>query len=74
MKKTLTILSLLILVKACAAPVNSVSFGKKCHTVSDVNEPTTIRTTSSYIWFYDSKSGLPATSEQCPPKEKKTKK
>jgi hypothetical protein len=24
-------------------------------------------------WFYDSKSGLPATSDQCPPKEKKRK-
>lgn len=74
MKKTIAILSLLFLATACAAPVNSISFGKKCHTVADVNEPGTTRTTSSYIWFYDSKSGLPATTEQCPPKEKKTKK
>lgn len=67
MKKILAILSLLFLATACAAPVNSVSFGKKCEVNGD-------KMTSSYIWFYDSKSGLPATAEQCPPKEKKTKK
>jgi len=73
MKKTLAIISLL-LITACAAPVNSVSFGKKCHTVADVSEPGTTRTTSSYIWFYHNKTGLPATAEQCPPKETTKKK
>jgi hypothetical protein len=73
MKKTFAII-LLLLVTACAAPVNSISFGKKCHTVADVNEPGTTRTTTSYIWFYDSKTGLPATTGQCPPKETTKKK
>jgi len=67
MKKTLALISLLSLVTACAAPVNSVSFGKKCESNGD-------KLTSSYIWFYDSKTGLPATAEQCPPKETKKKK
>lgn len=71
MKTTLAILSLLTLTVACAAPVDRIAFGKKCHTVSDVKEPGVERTTSSYIWFYNNKSGLPATAEQCPPKESK---
>lgn len=68
--KTLAILSLLFLATACAAPVNSVSFGKKCHVVADTKEPGVERMTSSYIWFYNSKSGLPATADQCPPNTK----
>ena len=67
MKKTLAIVSLLTVVTACAAPVNSVSFGKKCEVNGD-------KMTSSYIWFYHNKTGLPATADQCPPKAKKTKK
>jgi len=74
MKTTLAILLLLTLVTACAAPVDRISFGKKCHTVSDVKDPGVERTTTSYIWFYNKKTGLPATSEQCPPKEIETKK
>lgn len=73
MKKTLAILSLLIMATACAAPVNSVSFGKKCHVVADVNDPGMERMTTSYIWFYHDKSGLPATAEQCPAKVTKSK-
>lgn len=54
----------LLVLTSCAAPVNSVSFGKKCESNGD-------KLTSSYIWFYDSKTGLPATADQCPPKVKK---
>jgi hypothetical protein len=68
----LTIIGLgLLALASCAAPVNKVSFGKKCHTVADTKESGVTRTTTSYVWFYDSKSGLPATADQCPPKEKK---
>ena len=63
--KTLTITALLFLVTACAAPVDRVSFGKKCH-VTDGD-----RMTSSYVWFYKKESGLPATADQCPPKKSK---
>ena len=74
MKKILTILSLLTLTTACAAPVDRISFGKKCHVVSDVKEPGLERTTTSYIWFYNNKTGLPATADQCPATAKTVKK
>lgn len=64
-------MALLFLVTACAAPVDRISFGKKCHVVADTKEPGVERMTSSYIWFYNNKSGLPATAEQCPPKTNK---
>ena len=66
--KTLSIVTLLFLVTACAAPVDRISFGKKCHVVVDNKEPEVERTTTSYIWFYNKKSGLPATADQCPAK------
>lgn len=66
-----SIIALLFLVTACAAPVDRISFGKKCHVVSDTKEPGVERMTSSYVWFYNNKSGLPATADQCPPKESK---
>jgi hypothetical protein len=66
MKNTLAIVSLLFVTAACAAPVDRISFGKKCHVVSDVKEPGVERTTTSYIWFYNNKTGLPATADQCP--------
>jgi hypothetical protein len=69
--KTLSIITLLFLVTACAAPVDRISFGKKCHVVADTKEPGVERMTSSYIWFYNNKSGLPATADQCPPKKSK---
>ena len=74
MKKILVILSLLTLTTACAAPVDRISFGKKCHVVSDVKEPGVERTTTSYIWFYNNKTGLPATADQCPATVKTVKK
>jgi hypothetical protein len=74
MKNILAIGALLFLTAACAVPVDRVSFGKKCHVVADVKDPGMERMTTSYVWFYNNKTGLPATAEQCPPKEKKTKK
>ena len=69
--KTLSIITLLFLLTACAAPVDSISFGKKCHVVADTQEPGVERMTSSYVWFYNKESGLPATADQCPPKKSK---
>jgi hypothetical protein len=68
MKNILATASLMFLITACAAPVDRISFGKKCHVVSDVKEPGVERTTTSYIWFYNNKTGLPATADQCPAK------
>jgi len=66
--KNLSIVLILLIITACAAPVNSVSFGKKCHVVTDATHPSSENMTSSYVWFYDSKTGLPATGDQCPPR------
>jgi len=58
MKKIIVALSTLFLISACSISDPRLSFGKKC----EVNED---NITYSYIWFYDKKTGLPATKDQC---------
>lgn len=58
MKTFITIL-VAFLLTGCAIPKNpSISFGKKCH-VEDSN------ITYSYVWLFDSQTGLQATEAQC---------
>ena len=58
MKIIITLIMLITLTACSAVPNPKVSFGKKCLANGD-------RITYSYIWIYDSNTGLPANTSDC---------
>ena len=57
--KKLIILLILVSFTACTSiPNPKIAFGKKCVANGE-------RVTYSYVWIYDSKTGLPANTDDC---------
>ena len=58
MKKIVVTLFATALLTACSVKNPSLNFGKKCLVEED-------QVVYSYVWLFDSESGLKATKEQC---------
>ena len=58
MKTIITVIALIALTACSAVPNPKVAFGKKCVANGD-------RVTYSYVWIYDSNTGLPANTADC---------
>ena len=58
MKKLVVVLFATALLTACSVKNPSLNFGKKCLIEED-------QVVYSYVWLFDSKTGLKATKEQC---------
>ena len=58
MKKIVVTLFATLLLTACSVKNPAVDFGKKCVVDGD-------QVVYSYVWLFDSTSGLKATKEQC---------
>ena len=58
MKKLVGILFATILLTACSVQNPALNLGKKCVVDGD-------QVVYSYVWLFDSESGLKATKEQC---------
>ena len=58
MKKIVVTLFATALLTACSVKNPSLNFGKKCLIEED-------QVVYSYVWLFDSESGLKATKEQC---------
>ena len=57
-KKLVVILFATVLLTACSVKNPALNFGKKCVANED-------QVVYSYVWLFDSTSGLKATKEQC---------
>lgn len=57
-KKLVVILFATVLLTACSVKNPALNFGKKCVVDGD-------QVVYSYVWLFDSESGLKATKEQC---------
>ena len=58
MKKILSLVFATLFLTACSVKNPSLNFGKKCVVDGD-------QVVYSYVWLFDSESGLKATKEQC---------
>jgi|TARA_B110001454_G_scaffold152330_1_gene141729 uncharacterized lipoprotein YajG len=58
MKKIVVTLFATLLLTACSVKNPALDFGKKCVVKED-------QVVYSYVWLFDSESGLKATKEQC---------
>ena len=58
LKKMVVILFATVLLTACAVKNPALNLGKKCLVKED-------QVVYSYVWLFDSKTGLNATKEQC---------
>ena len=58
MKKILSLVFATLFLTACSVKNPSLNFGKKCLVEED-------QVVYSYVWLFDSESGLKATKEQC---------
>ena len=58
MKKLVVILFATVLLTACSVKNPALNLGKKCVIDGD-------QVVYSYVWLFDSESGLKATKEQC---------
>ena len=58
MKKLVIILFATVLLAACSVKNPALNLGKKCLVKED-------QVVYSYVWLFDSESGLKATKEQC---------
>ena len=65
MKKTLAIVSVLLLITACSQPINAVKFGKRCIAQTDKQDPEITRVSYSYVWFYNKQAGMDANKKDC---------
>ena len=57
-KRLVAILFATVLLTACSVKNPALDFGKKCLVKED-------QVVYSYVWLFDSKTGLKATKEQC---------
>ena len=57
-KKASSLLFATLLLTACSVKNPALDFGKKCVVKED-------QVVYSYVWLFDSESGLKATKEQC---------
>ena len=58
LKKMVVILFATVLLTACSVKNPALNLGKKCLVKED-------QVVYSYVWLFDSKTGLNATKEQC---------
>jgi len=58
MKKVVAILFAILFLTACSVKNPSLAYGKKCMVEDE-------QVIYSYVWLFDSESGLKATEEQC---------
>ena len=58
MKRLVALFLATLFLTACSVKNPSLNFGKKCVVDSD-------QVVYSYVWLFDSESGLKATKEQC---------
>ena len=58
LKKLVVILFATVLLTACSVKNPALNLGKKCLVKED-------QVVYSYVWLFDSKTGLKATKEQC---------
>ena len=57
-KRLITVLFATVLLTACSVKNPALNLGKKCIVDGD-------QVVYSYVWLFDSKTGLKATKEQC---------